>query len=1542
MGIEGGSNNNEVQSQEIQQANIEQQAQNQEAHQRSGEELEANSTIDNEGERKQIEGKDDATEEMDSSSSKLEEKDSIEDDSQNNDVQDAETAQTEQSALDAQDTIVSDAATGVEEPVDAEEQQVDALETNNEIVDSANEEDVLEDEEDTEEASLDSLDSINDALEEDADDEQTETSDLENNSKIEDDNSDNESEAENIDNKPESEEADNKPESENTDNKPESEDTDNKPESEDTDNKAESEDADNKPEGEDSVDGKPESEDTDNKTESEEADNKPEFEDTDNKPETEDADNKPESEEADNKPESEDSVDGKPESEDTDNKPESEDTDNKPESEDTDNKPESEDSVDGKPESEDTDNKPESEDTDNKPESEEADNKPESEDTDNKPESEDTDNKPESEEADNKPESEDADNKPEGENTDSKPDGESTDNKPEGDNSDANTDSAESNSDANKKPEKLEDLSWEQINDMMKTPEGKAELMRLNADFRERYEADMWGMTQEEYQDYKAACERYAKEQEAKEKEGNVESPEPSKVQKDADQILDKFREMDGRSSERYASGAKAQELKDISDENSRFIAELKDVRQDVAAEKAAVWNDIAKMNYDGTKESNPGRYQELCDRHRSLEKQEDQLDYAIVKMDMNNWDIAQVTGIEYRDEAKSLEKSDVGSTYEAAEKVLADGVTDNASIMDAYRLGEKLEHDVLPSLDGERREVVSSLTMAEGYRDSYLRENNCAHAEAMSNPRYAENDRYIQSLEAKKADIEAKMVDTVELATALHDQVPLAGSDWKFKVIDNKNGTISVEKTWENRGKSEHSHDGKIRQSETTFYRNALEKKETITMGVNSNSVYSHQFSFQFRGLGYKRDTSFGSEGVKFKNSSEGGLLNFNASVGYKRGTEGKKSTLSADASGSLAQFKDTASLVVNSKEYAKLSAEVSVLKASASAKMDSSGVAKVSASSHIVGGEASVSISGVKVAKVSGAFGEAKASASNDILDMKASASVGDYEKSSSAWDVLKTPHPDKGGESEKHLIIGNIKGSLGNETTLASEKYKTTEGEWKASNVVEQVKKDASTLVEGLKTGHLDINTDTVKGIVKDVEAIYGIKDKGFGVDVSKKPEEVVLGNSGIKEAKVTDRPTDFEAKVVDHSLSPERTSETHEVAQDIKTSLEPFDQSKWDNMSFEQRAEAVDNLTNSVANDLGLVHRPDIKYYQSDNPGDFGGYSASENAIYINANNMDDAAETADTIAHESRHCWQHELAENSPESPEGKLFAENFEDYIEPQDDYLEYRNQPVEADARSYASSITENIPIVNGEEQGTAKENTSPKVDTYKTENIEQGAVFDQVPSDINSKEVSKVEEKVPVSDAVMKSLEGSGLTPDSIKAIRDLPKPDYSKGESVDRDVNKPDPKTYLNPDYYQKHLEPFEKTGCYRIQRTDPMLPDDQYGGVLGHSSGLFVTSGEDMMKALKEADGDVSKLEKIFGMDEGDWGKNPVIIRVDDPQHLRIPDGNEMGAWTKYYIPGGFTSGNQAEAVIDSVPRGEYQVMKFNNPDLMDWMRKGIGE
>ena len=63
---------------EINQATNEQIEQNQAEHQRSGEELEGNSTIDNEGERNQIEGKDDATDFSEDESSQLDSDDSKE------------------------------------------------------------------------------------------------------------------------------------------------------------------------------------------------------------------------------------------------------------------------------------------------------------------------------------------------------------------------------------------------------------------------------------------------------------------------------------------------------------------------------------------------------------------------------------------------------------------------------------------------------------------------------------------------------------------------------------------------------------------------------------------------------------------------------------------------------------------------------------------------------------------------------------------------------------------------------------------------------------------------------------------------------------------------------------------------------------------------------------------------------------------------------------------------------------------------------------------------------------------------------------------------------------------------------------------------------------------------------------------------------------------------------------------------------------------------------------------------------------------------
>lgn len=174
MGIEGGSNS-EVQNQEINQANNEQNEINQAEHQRSGEELEGNSTIDNEGERKQIEGKDDATESAEDESSQLDKEDNIEDDPNTEQPPESDNVAPEQQ-LDNQDTIESDPS-GADEMGEDNNETVDSLDNDDEIEDAED----LDDNQDSTEGdiqdSLDAEDSIDsddtdDSVEEDNNNEQ--------------------------------------------------------------------------------------------------------------------------------------------------------------------------------------------------------------------------------------------------------------------------------------------------------------------------------------------------------------------------------------------------------------------------------------------------------------------------------------------------------------------------------------------------------------------------------------------------------------------------------------------------------------------------------------------------------------------------------------------------------------------------------------------------------------------------------------------------------------------------------------------------------------------------------------------------------------------------------------------------------------------------------------------------------------------------------------------------------------------------------------------------------------------------------------------------------------------------------------------------------------------------------------------------------------------------------------------------------------------------------------------------------------------------
>lgn len=214
------------------------------------------------------------------------------------------------------------------------------------------------------------------------------------------------------------------------------------------------------------------------------------------------------------------------------------------------------------------------------------------------------------------------------------------------------------------------------------------------------------------------------------------------------------------------------------------------------------------------------------------------------------------------------------------------------------------------------------------------------------------------------------------------------------------------------------------------------------------------------------------------------------------------------------------------------------------------------------------------------------------------------------------------------------------------------------------------------------------------------------------------------------------------------------ETNYFIDEAKASevLSPFNQGNWEQLTIQEQKQAVEKLADYNAEILGVEDKPRIIYYYTEDPCNFGRYSAKQNAIYINEYNMHDAVETADTISHEYRHKYQHERAEKL-ETERDLEFKEGFDNYIRAEDDYQGYKEQLVEADARTYAKVIQDKIDSTS--EKETA--DTQPIVDvdgqhtTFEDLNPEKGAVWDVSPHSENYKVikplVSDAEEATPSS---------------------------------------------------------------------------------------------------------------------------------------------------------------------------------------------------
>lgn len=260
------------------------------------------------------------------------------------------------------------------------------------------------------------------------------------------------------------------------------------------------------------------------------------------------------------------------------------------------------------------------------------------------------------------------------------------------------------------------------------------------------------------------------------------------------------------------------------------------------------------------------------------------------------------------------------------------------------------------------------------------------------------------------------------------------------------------------------------------------------------------------------------------------------------------------------------------------------------------------------------------------------------------------------------------------------------------------------------------------------------------------------------------------------QVTNLPENANASTADMQLegatTPEDVANKSDISSETRENLGAFEQNTWDNLSQVEKEQAVEKLRDSIAEDLQLENKPNIAYYNSEDPGDYGGYAASNNTIYINRFNMGDATETADTIAHESRHCWQHERADN-PQTGQDQQFKENFDNYIRPEDDFRAYKDQIVESDAREYAANVTNMIPEesatsylddetvdkyvseLDGESNRAPPEDLDVNSKTLDTSDLPADFESKEKSGDYSTKIDGKVEEleKEPLPDSIAKS---------------------------------------------------------------------------------------------------------------------------------------------------------------------------------------------
>lgn len=174
------------------------------------------------------------------------------------------------------------------------------------------------------------------------------------------------------------------------------------------------------------------------------------------------------------------------------------------------------------------------------------------------------------------------------------------------------------------------------------------------------------------------------------------------------------------------------------------------------------------------------------------------------------------------------------------------------------------------------------------------------------------------------------------------------------------------------------------------------------------------------------------------------------------------------------------------------------------------------------------------------------------------------------------------------------------------------------------------------------------------------------------------------------------------------------------------------------------------------------------------------------------------------------------------------------------------------------------------------------------------------------NSASIVNDQEVIDAStNATAKVITASGILNDAFlpgwDAVRVLK---YTKGA-------RPQPNVYLKSQYIEQHLAKFDE-GAVRFTSRSSLT---SYG-TLGPDGG-FVLPKKEFDSILQETGGNLAAIERKLGFDTGYLASDDLLIAIiekDDIVNLRLASGNEGGA-NKFWIPGGYTSGDVSEAIMD---------------------------